>query len=116
MLFLDQPGKNAKDFNTRLVYCIDCGLSHFGAAVQAVIYWNFETEYGHKKEEIPLHMREFLDFLAEVFGKGAQLIERSIAEQIAIEFSVPQSNTTNSSYILELIETAKNQWIKGKKG
>ena len=58
---------------------IDSALSSsLGSSAKEAIFWHFEKRTGISRNDIPNHMKEFHQFLDDLFGEGSKVIKRII--------------------------------------
>ena len=50
-----------------------------------------------RKKDIPSHVEEFVEFLEEVFGTGAKIIESNLTEEVQRAFHLTGENTSSLS-------------------
>jgi hypothetical protein len=72
--------KNQLD--TKIMEAIDESLASFGESVKQVIYFQLESSYHVKKQDIPRKIEEFAVAIEGIFGIGARLIEMKILETL----------------------------------
>jgi hypothetical protein len=61
---------------------VDDSLTSFGESVKQVVYYQLESNYHVKKQDIPRRIEEFVTAVEGIFGVGARLIEMKILETI----------------------------------
>ncbi|MGC8998629.1 MAG: hypothetical protein ACP5JW_04430 [Candidatus Bathyarchaeia archaeon] len=73
-----------------LAETIDEGLLMLGKNGRDVVYFRLKQSYALKKEEVPNNPEIFVNCLREIFGSGAEVIERAVIrklyDKLGIEF------------------------------
>ena len=65
-----------------IVEAVDESLGSFGESVKQVVYYQLESSYHVKKQDIPRKIEEFVTAVEGIFGVGARLIEMKILETL----------------------------------
>lgn len=66
------------DFNKVLLTEIEEGPSSLGSSPRKAIYYNLETSFHLKKEDIPLNLSEFKRALERILGHGEPCLEKVV--------------------------------------
>jgi len=69
-------------FKKALMEAIDEGLLMLGESGREVIYFRLKQSYALKKEDAPGNPEIFVKCLREIFGSGAEVIERAIIRSL----------------------------------
>lgn len=65
-------------FERALIEAVEEGLLMLGESGRDVIYFRLQHYYALKKEGIPENLEIFVKCLREIFGSGAEVIERAV--------------------------------------
>jgi hypothetical protein len=71
-----------------LVEAVERGLRVFGESVAQVIFYNLYTRYSLSKPEIPSKPERFVEALSDMFGDGADTIEKLVVETVCTRFGL----------------------------
>lgn len=69
-------------FNQALFEAIDDGLLTLGESGREAIYFHLQNLCSLKREDIPHETKTFVEGMREIFGVGAEVIERSIVKSL----------------------------------
>lgn len=69
-------------FEKHLKSAMDDGLAVLGESVRDVIYYYIERDRGLARQEFPGRFTELHEYLRDVFGGGAKIIEKLIAKNL----------------------------------
>jgi len=83
------------NFNKVLVEAIDEGFSLLGPLPREAILHILEASFQMKKEDIPLNLAKFTDFLETTFGSGTQYMEGIIVNRLCKKLDLPLENLVN---------------------
>lgn len=72
--------KNA--FEKALTEAVDEGLLMLGESGRDIVYFRLQHYYALKKEDIPSSPEIFVRCLREVFGSGAEVIEKAVIKSL----------------------------------
>lgn len=72
----------ATKFRKALLEATDSGLQVLGESVRYVIYHHVERNSSLRREEIPERLKDFHKALESLFGAGARVIERIVADRL----------------------------------
>jgi hypothetical protein len=72
--------KNQLD--STILEAVDESLDSFGESVKQVVYYQLESSYHVRKQDIPRKIEEFVTAVEGIFGVGARLIEMRILEAL----------------------------------
>ncbi len=81
----DKEQSNAS-YEATIMDAIDESLATFGKTAKQATYYQLETTFHIKKNEIPFKIRAFADAIEKLFGPGARLIEMKIIEALHEKF------------------------------
>jgi hypothetical protein len=77
------PNSDASRIATeRVLNAIDSALAVYGSGVAQVIYFQLETRYGIRKEQIPQRPDDFVEMLDGFFGRGAGMVKETILREL----------------------------------
>lgn len=76
------------EFRTATLEAVDESLLGLGESTRRAIYFHIEKRYGVKREEIPERLEEFSKALEGLFHEGGRVLERLIARNLCIKFSL----------------------------
>jgi len=88
-------------FKSRVLACVDRGLSHLGENVKHVIYWYLKREFNTDVDAIADKPEVFMRLLERIYGSGVNVIERCIVEEISKEFKIEAND------FIEAVKKAK---------
>jgi hypothetical protein len=74
------------DYEAAITTAIDESLASFGNSFQQVVYFQLDSTFHVKKQEIPFRIQEFAAAIEELFGIGAKLIEMRIIKALHDRF------------------------------
>jgi len=69
-------------FRKALLEAVDSGLQVLGESVRHVVYHHVERSSSLRREEIPDKLEDFHTGLENLFGAGARVVERIIADRL----------------------------------
>lgn len=84
-----QPNNNEQitaSYEATIIDAIDESLAAFGKTAKQAVYYQLETAFCIKKDEIPFKIRKFAEAIEKLFGPGAKLIEMKIIEALHEKF------------------------------
>jgi len=77
-----------EELKKRILRCVDKALDTFGESFRQVVYYYVGQNYGLKQQDIVDRPQDFVEALRNIFGAGADVIERVLAENIKSEFNI----------------------------
>ncbi len=80
VLVIEKQSVNNLDMT--ILEAVDKSLASFGESVRQVVYYQLDTIYHVRKQDVPCRIEEFANALEEIFGVGARLIEMRILETL----------------------------------
>jgi hypothetical protein len=78
------------DYKSRVLKCIDSGLDVLGEVSKQVVY-SFLAQNQLSKEMIPDEPWKFTETLKGLFGRGEELLERTIVTELKHDFAITSS-------------------------
>lgn len=72
--------KNA--FKKALIEAVDEGLLMLGESGREVVFFRLQHYYALKKEDIPSNPEIFVQCLRDIFGLGAEVIEKAVIKSL----------------------------------
>ncbi len=69
-------------FSRALLEAVDEGLLVLGSSVKDTVYYYVERSCGLRRERIPERLEDFHSALQGLFGAGAKVIEKLIAQKL----------------------------------
>lgn len=100
----DKISKRRK-FDEALVEAIDEALSSLGDPIKNTIYFKLEDSFKIPKDDIPVHIDVFTDFLYTIFGLGASCLEiecmRNLHSKINVNIQVTEEEGSMSRWITD---------------
>jgi len=100
-------------FKKALMEAIDEGLLMLGESGREVIYFRLKQSYALKKEDVPGHPEIFVRCLREIFGSGAEVIERTIIRSLHKKLGIEFREKKGFGFMEYLSEARKNFEQKG---
>ena len=98
-----------KEFNTKILKCIDKVLSTFGDSPRLLLYYLLVKECFIPKDQFPSKPKELASCLTNILGEtGYRLIETLTIREIQTEFniSVPEGSTLSDA-----VDQARNRFL-----
>jgi len=80
--WVEDSHKVSESFGSAVLEAVDEGLRVFGKSVRHVIYYHLEARHHVKREEIPEKLEAFHKALEDLYGAGAGVVEKQIAEAL----------------------------------
>jgi len=74
--------EKGKDFEKFFIEAIDEGLKSLGEGGRQMVFFHLENSYSIKKRDIPKKPEVFVAALEKIFGEGALILEKLIAESL----------------------------------
>jgi len=90
--------KAKSDSKSLVMKCIDSGLGSLGEVSKQVIY-SYLAQNHLPREKIPEEPWEFTEALKSLFGRGEEILERSIVREIERTFGL----AVNGGTLVELL-------------
>ena len=81
-IILVQEKQTKNKLDETILEAVDESLTSFGESVRQVAYYQLDTIYHVRKQDIPHKIEEFANAVEEIFGVGARLIEMRILETL----------------------------------
>ena len=78
--------------NSEILTCIDRAFSRYGQSVATVVYWKFQLDTKLKKEGLIERPDLFCNTIRGIFKGGSRIIEAAIAQELKIQFKLPNRN------------------------
>ena len=100
-------------FKKALMEAIDEGLLMLGESGREVIYFRLKQSYALKKEDVPGNPEIFVRCLREIFGSGAEVIERTIIRSLHKKLGIEFREKKGFGFMEYLSEARKNFEQKG---
>jgi hypothetical protein len=82
---LSVQGKGVEDV---LLEAVERGLHLLGESAAQVIFYNLDTRYSLSKPEIPRKPERFVKALGDMFGDGAETIEKLVVRAVCTKFGL----------------------------
>ncbi len=79
---VDMGDQRMEAVKKALAEAIDEGLLMLGESGRDVIYFRLKQSYALKKEDVSSNPEIFVNCLREIFGSGAEVIERAIIKKL----------------------------------
>lgn len=95
-------------FRRILLEAIDEGLLTLGKSGREAIYFHLKNSYSLKKEEIPDKPEAFVKDLENLFGLGAEVVEKAIVKNLCLRLGLKYTEKKNYSF-LSYLNDAKEQ-------
>jgi hypothetical protein len=89
---LDNERLSQDNFNRALLEAIDEGFSLLGPLPKEALFHNLEARFQMKKEDIPMSLAKFTDFLETVFGSGTRYVEGIIMNRLCEKLDIDSRN------------------------
>jgi hypothetical protein len=100
-------------FKKALMEAIDEGLLMLGESGREVIYFRLKQSYALKKEDVPNNPEIFVSCLREIFGSGAEVIERTIIRSLYKKLGIESKAKKGFGFMEYLNEAKKTFEQKG---
>lgn len=100
-------------FKKALMEAIDEGLLMLGESGREVIYFRLKQSYALKKEDVPGHPEIFVRCLREIFGSGAEVIERVTIKSLYKKLGIALEEKKGFGFMEYLNEARKTFEQKG---
>lgn len=107
----------ANAFRKALLEAIDSGLQVLGKSVRDVVYYYIEQSKSLRYEEIPERLEDFHRFLEGLFGSGARVIEKLIANKLYSQLGLSfeeRENWTLVAYVANAKKAKARRWTREK--
>lgn len=96
--------EKGKDFDKFFIEAVDEGLKSLGESGRQMIFFHLENSYSIKKQDIPKKPEVFAAALEKIFGEGALILEKLIAESLYSKLGLDyeeRSDGTFRNYVRE---------------
>ena len=101
------PAENfsQKKFNECLIQAVDGALTSLGEPVKNTIYFQLESNFNIKKNEIPDQIEKFTDIIHKIFGLGASRLEikfmKNLHSKIKVSIEINGCELPLTKWIVE---------------
>ena len=75
-------GQKKNAFKKALIEAVDEGLLMLGESGREVVFFRLQHYYALKKEDIPSNPEIFVQCLRDIFGSGAEVIEKAVIKSL----------------------------------
>ena len=90
------------DFRLTILKCIDSGLDVLGEVSKQVVY-SYLTQNQLSRETIPDEPWRFTETLRSLFGRGEEVLERTIVTELKRTFEI----TSSGGMLVEILTAAR---------
>jgi hypothetical protein len=94
--------KDETDFKSSILKCIDSGLDVLGHVSKQVVY-SYLAQNQLSREMIPDEPWKFTETLRNLFGRGEEILERTIVVELKRTFNI----TTSEGMLVEILAAAR---------
>ena len=94
--------KAETDFRLTILKCIDSGLDVLGEVSKQVVY-SYLTQNQLSRETIPDEPWRFTETLRSLFGRGEEVLERTIVTELKRTFDI----TSSGGMLVEILAAAR---------
>ena len=95
---MNLPRLSLGEFEAKLVEAVEEALTEFDVVVKREVLFHLEKRHGIRLGEIPAKIEEFSQGLRDIFGIGAEVLERRIGRKLAEKLGVEYDRRTNESF------------------
>jgi len=97
-------------FNDRVLNCVTRSIdTKYGEGVRQVLYWKFQDQTKLDPVDIAKKPQLFVDCMKQIFGAGANSIERTVTEEMCHEFKIVVPGEPS---FVKAVEIAKSKRLK----
>jgi len=99
-----ETGEYIEDFDDVLIETIDETLSSLGELAKNAVYFHLQNNFNMNKNEIPKKINDFADFIQNIFGSGACILEikfmKTLHSKINVTVKWPEYQAPLSKWII----------------